>query len=52
MPLQLVLPNFIKHRTNIAVVIDEFGGTAGVIRSKTCWNRFSARSRTSTTCPT
>lgn len=31
MPLQLVLQNFIKHRTNIAVVIDEFGGTAGII---------------------
>ncbi len=31
MPLQLVLENFIKHRSNIAVVIDEFGGTAGVI---------------------
>ena len=31
MPLQLVLQNFIKHRTNIAMVIDEFGGTAGVI---------------------
>ena len=31
MPLQLVLQNFIKHRTNIAVGIDEFGGTAGVI---------------------
>ena len=31
MPLQLVLQNFIKHRTNIAVVIHEFGGTAGVI---------------------
>ena len=31
MPPQLVLQNFIKHRTNIAVVIDEFGGTAGVI---------------------
>ena len=31
MPLQLVLQNFIKHRTNIAVVIDEFGGPAGVI---------------------
>lgn len=31
MPLQLVLQNFIKHRSNIAVVIDEFGGTAGVI---------------------
>ena len=31
MPLQLVLQNFIKHRTNIAEVIDEFGGTAGVI---------------------
>lgn len=31
MPLQLVLQNFIKHRSNIAVVIDEFGGTAGII---------------------
>lgn len=31
MPLQLVLENFIKHRSNIAVVIDEFGGTAGII---------------------
>ena len=31
MPLQAVLQNFIKHRNNIAVVIDEFGGTAGVI---------------------
>lgn len=31
MPLHLVLQNFIKHRSNIAVVIDEFGGTAGVI---------------------
>ena len=26
-----MLENFIKHRTNIAVVIDEFGGTAGII---------------------
>ena len=31
MPLQAVLENFIKHRSNIAVVIDEFGGTAGII---------------------
>ena len=31
MPLQLVLQNFIKHRSYIAVVIDEFGGTAGII---------------------
>lgn len=31
MSLQLVLHNFIKHRSNIAVVIDEFGGTAGII---------------------
>lgn len=31
MPLQLVLQNFIRHRNNIAVVIDEFGGTAGII---------------------
>ncbi len=31
MPLQLLLENFTRHRSNIAVVIDEFGGTAGVI---------------------
>ena len=31
MPLQLVLQNFIKYKNNIAVVIDEFGGTAGII---------------------
>ena len=31
MPLQAVLEDFIKHRSNIAVVIDEFGGTAGII---------------------
>lgn len=31
MPLQAMLENFIKHRSNIAVVIDEFGGTAGII---------------------
>ena len=31
MPLQLLLQNFIKHKSNIAVVIDEFGGTAGII---------------------
>lgn len=31
MPLQSVLENFIKHRSNVAVVIDEFGGTAGII---------------------
>ena len=31
MPLQAVLQNFTKHGSNIAVVIDEFGGTAGII---------------------
>ena len=31
MPLQALLENFTKHRSNIAVVIDESGGTAGVI---------------------
>ncbi|HIW65904.1 MAG TPA: hemolysin family protein [Candidatus Alistipes intestinipullorum] len=31
MPLHAMLENFIKHRSNIAVVIDEFGGTAGII---------------------
>jgi len=31
MSLQAVLQNFIKHRSNVSVVIDEFGGTAGII---------------------
>ena len=31
MPLQAVLQTFTKHRSSIAVVIDEFGGTAGII---------------------
>ncbi|MBQ5596345.1 MAG: HlyC/CorC family transporter, partial [Rikenellaceae bacterium] len=31
MPLQRLLTDFIKRRSYIAVVIDEFGGTAGII---------------------
>lgn len=31
LPLQTLLQNFIKRKQNIAVVIDEFGGTAGII---------------------
>ncbi len=31
MPLNALLQSLIKHKSNIAVVIDEFGGTAGVI---------------------
>lgn len=31
MPLSALLQSFTKHKANIAVVIDEFGGTAGVI---------------------
>ncbi|MFI3305651.1 MAG: hemolysin family protein [Rikenellaceae bacterium] len=31
MPLNSLLQSLIKHRSNIAVVIDEWGGTAGVI---------------------
>lgn len=31
MPLQQLLTRFIKSHSNIAVVIDEFGGTAGII---------------------
>ncbi len=31
MPLQALMQLLIRHKKNIAVVIDEFGGTAGVI---------------------
>jgi len=31
MPLQALLKRMTKHKTNVAVVIDEFGGTAGII---------------------
>lgn len=31
MPLQVLLEQMTKHKTNVAVVIDEFGGTAGII---------------------
>ncbi|MBQ1221554.1 MAG: HlyC/CorC family transporter [Alistipes sp.] len=31
MPLQALLQTMIKHHANIAVVIDEFGGTAGIV---------------------
>lgn len=31
MPLQALMRRLIRHKSNIAVVIDEFGGTAGII---------------------
>ena len=31
MPLQLLLQHFIKRKASVAVVLDEFGGTAGII---------------------
>ena len=31
MSLQVLLENMTKHKANVAVVIDEFGGTAGII---------------------
>ena len=49
MPLQALLEHFIKHRSYIAVVIDEFGGTAGIISLEDVLEQISARSRTSTT---
>ena len=31
MPLQMLLQHFIKRKASVAVVLDEFGGTAGII---------------------
>ena len=31
MPLQVLMEQMTKHKANVAVVIDEFGGTAGII---------------------
>lgn len=31
LPLQTLLQNFIKRKSSVAVVVDEFGGTAGII---------------------
>lgn len=31
LPLQTLLQNFIKRKASVAVIIDEFGGTAGII---------------------
>ena len=31
LPLQTLLQNFIKRKSSVAVIIDEFGGTAGII---------------------
>ena len=31
LPLQTMLERFMKSKSNVAVVIDEFGGTAGII---------------------
>ena len=46
MPLQALLEHFIKHRSYIAVVIDEFGGTAGIIsRARTDFRRDRGRAR-------
>lgn len=53
MPLQALMQRLIRHKSNIAVVIDEFGGTAGIISIwRMFWSRFSAKSKTSTMCPT
>lgn len=52
MPLQSVLENFIKHRSNVAVVIDEFGGTAGIISLEDVLEQIFGEIEDEQTCPT
>jgi hypothetical protein len=45
---QKLMKIFMKEKKSIAVVVDEFGGTAELLRWKILWKKFSERLRMST----
>ena len=44
-----LLDEFRRSSVQLAIIQDEYGGTAGWSRSKTCWKNWWGRSRTNTT---
>ena len=47
-PLNVLLKEFRANRNHIAIVVDEYGGVAGLSPSKTCSNKSSATLKTNT----